>query len=313
MKAPNNRPTLRDVAAACGVSHMTVCRVIRQEKSVAPHTARRVRAMIEELGYRPDPALSALAAYRSPGSGHGSVIAFLECENTAYSEQARQGATSEARLLGYDVQAFPLAKIGPPPKQLARTLYHRGIKGVLLGPCDEERDLRSWDWSHFTSVSIGALSHRPRMNAVCMNYFDAAMRAVQYLRTVNSQRPALIVIPHLEARTGHQWKGGFLAEAGEHGLILSSENYSRRLLAWFKKYQFDGVATIHAPVWDFCQKREIPCIFLNEYEAPKGAPRFSLAPELIGSEALRMLHHQLLRGGGTAGGTMTAMQGQLQP
>lgn len=313
MEPTKHRPTLRDVAAACGVSHMTVSRVLRQEKTVAPRTARRVRAMIDELGYRPDPALSALAAYRSPGSGHGSVIAFLQCEDTPYSGTAYQGAAAEARLLGYDVQAFPLAKAGKALQQLARTLFHRGIRGVLLGPGDEERDLCLWDWNHFTAVSIGALSHRPAMNAVCMNYFDAAVRAARYLREAHCHRPALIVMPSLEARTGHQWKGGFLAGTRANGLILSSETYSRCLSSWLKKHRFDGVATIHAPVWDFCLRREIPCIFLNDYEAPTGAPRFSLAPELIGAEALRMLHHQLLRGGGTAGGTMTALQGQLRP
>jgi LacI family transcriptional regulator, galactose operon repressor len=43
---------MRDVAAAAGVSLMTVSRVVNGEPSVQPETAARVERAIRELGYQ---------------------------------------------------------------------------------------------------------------------------------------------------------------------------------------------------------------------------------------------------------------------
>src|SRR2546421_12034141 len=46
------RPTMRDVAAAAGVSLMTVSRVVNGEGGVAAETAARVERAVAELGYQ---------------------------------------------------------------------------------------------------------------------------------------------------------------------------------------------------------------------------------------------------------------------
>lgn len=59
------RVTLGDVAAAAGVSPITVSRALRGERSVATALVERVRAAALQLGYVPDPAARALASSRS--------------------------------------------------------------------------------------------------------------------------------------------------------------------------------------------------------------------------------------------------------
>lgn len=59
------RVTLGDVAAAAGVSPITVSRALRGERSVAAELVERVRAAAQQLGYVPDPAARALASARS--------------------------------------------------------------------------------------------------------------------------------------------------------------------------------------------------------------------------------------------------------
>lgn len=59
------RVTLGDVAAAAGVSPITVSRALRGERSVATELVERVRAAALQLGYVPDPAARALASARS--------------------------------------------------------------------------------------------------------------------------------------------------------------------------------------------------------------------------------------------------------
>jgi LacI family transcriptional regulator, galactose operon repressor len=46
------RPTMKDVAARAGVALKTVSRVVNDEPGVTPGTAERVRAAIEDLGFR---------------------------------------------------------------------------------------------------------------------------------------------------------------------------------------------------------------------------------------------------------------------
>ena len=55
---PRNRATVREVAAATGVSIATVSRVLNQQGSVAPETRRLVERAVDELGLRaPSPEL----------------------------------------------------------------------------------------------------------------------------------------------------------------------------------------------------------------------------------------------------------------
>ena len=61
----SGRVTLADVAAAAGVSPITVSRALRGERAVDPTLVERVRSASEKLGYVPDPAARALASQRS--------------------------------------------------------------------------------------------------------------------------------------------------------------------------------------------------------------------------------------------------------
>ncbi|MEO8805281.1 MAG: LacI family DNA-binding transcriptional regulator, partial [Burkholderiaceae bacterium] len=55
------RTSLHDVALAAGVSLATVDRVLHGRAGVRARTAERVNAVVERLGYRPDPAAARLA------------------------------------------------------------------------------------------------------------------------------------------------------------------------------------------------------------------------------------------------------------
>ena len=57
---PQPQPTLRDVAAAIGVSIATVSRVANDGPGVAAKTRRQVQAAIDRLGYTPNAAARAL-------------------------------------------------------------------------------------------------------------------------------------------------------------------------------------------------------------------------------------------------------------
>jgi len=89
---------IRDVAAAAGVSHQTVSRVINNHPSVRATTREHVLATIEELGFRPNRAARALRG------GSVQLVTVLTPNTSLYGYQAAlQGIEEAARAIGFSV------------------------------------------------------------------------------------------------------------------------------------------------------------------------------------------------------------------
>lgn len=81
------RSGIMDVAAAAGVSHITVSRVINNRASVRAETRERVLSAMRRLDYRPNHAARALVTGRSQTIGvicyntalYGPAAALLGC------------------------------------------------------------------------------------------------------------------------------------------------------------------------------------------------------------------------------------------
>jgi DNA-binding LacI/PurR family transcriptional regulator len=61
----SKKVTIKDVAAAAGVSHQTVSRVMNNRPDVAKETRRRVWQVIEELDYQPSAIARSLSRQHS--------------------------------------------------------------------------------------------------------------------------------------------------------------------------------------------------------------------------------------------------------
>ncbi|HEY0217647.1 MAG TPA: LacI family DNA-binding transcriptional regulator [Cellulomonas sp.] len=99
------RPTLESVAQRAGVSRQTVSNVLNSPHLVRPGTTDRVRAAIEELGYRPS------AAARQLRTGRSRVVG-LRLEpvrdgiNGAVLDRFLHTLTESAQARGYRVMLF---------------------------------------------------------------------------------------------------------------------------------------------------------------------------------------------------------------
>lgn len=294
------RPSLKDVARAAGVSHMTVSRVARGERTVKAATVERVRRFIRKLGYRPDPALSALAAYRarrrSPSAGN--VMAFLEAESTPYVDLVKAGAREEAVRLGYSMHVYQLPATTSGQRQLSRQLFHRGFRGLLLGPSSQPLRLEGWDWDEFAAVAMGALRHEPALHAVAMDYFHGLHTAHQGLRLLGHRRIGLILQEDLEARTGHLWLGAYRTTpppALRPLLFRSGTKTARAFNAWLRRERPDAVLTIHRDLHAPLARAGVACAYLNDVEAYPGSPVIHLDPRVIGREGAQLTHVLLQR------------------
>ncbi len=89
-------PNIRDVARVAGVSYQTVSRVLNDSPNIRPETLARVRAAIDELGYRPNQAARALVTSRS------RTIGVLASQTVHYGPATSiQAIESAAREAGY--------------------------------------------------------------------------------------------------------------------------------------------------------------------------------------------------------------------
>jgi DNA-binding LacI/PurR family transcriptional regulator len=95
----SGRPvSIRDVAAAAGVSYQTVSRVINGHPSVRPTTRDVVLAAIDQLGFRPNRAARALAG------GPVQSVTVLTDNTTLYGRsESLRGIEEAARAAGFTV------------------------------------------------------------------------------------------------------------------------------------------------------------------------------------------------------------------
>jgi LacI family transcriptional regulator len=96
MKIKNGRATIKEVASAARVSTQTVSRVINNRPDVSPETRKRVKEVIERMGYQPSALARSLISKRSYTLG--VVTAGLKYIGPS---RTLSGITSAAEDAGY--------------------------------------------------------------------------------------------------------------------------------------------------------------------------------------------------------------------
>lgn len=121
-------PSMADVAAAAGVSHQTVSRVLNGHASVRPSTRERVLAAIDALGYRPNQAARTLVTSRS------ATIGIVTAATASFGPAGTVLAIEEAaRAAGYFVSLAALGshETGETVRVLDQ-LMNQGVDGIVV-------------------------------------------------------------------------------------------------------------------------------------------------------------------------------------
>lgn len=129
--SPPKRATLEDVARAAGVGPMTVSRTINGHPYVAQETAKRVRAAIAQLNYRPNHAARMLTGQLSRSIG--LIVPDLA---DSFFSVISHAAQETARESGYLV--WLAASNYDPSIEAAQVeqMTHHPVDGILLVPVD---------------------------------------------------------------------------------------------------------------------------------------------------------------------------------
>jgi LacI family transcriptional regulator len=216
------RVTQSDIARVAGVHNTTVSLALRNCPAIPEATRQRIQTIAGEMGYYPDPALRALAAYRQGRRPYvrQQTIAYITNWDTRWGwrevpAQARYylGAQRKAAQSGYRLEHFWLGESGMTPRRLSDMLFHRGITGVLLASHRSgSSELLEFDWSRLTAVKIGCLPHLPALHRVMDDQTGSVRLAMRKIFAAGYERAGLIVPAWWDDLANQSWSTGFLAE-----------------------------------------------------------------------------------------------------
>lgn len=260
----STRVTMKGIAQQAGVSVMTVSLALRGSPRISLATREKVRRIAEELGFRPDPALQALVAYRQiharPGfagsiaylnnTPHPSVVRRVEVHRNFFNGAKRRGAE-----LGYKVEEFWLARPGTSLSRSTEILLARGVQGVLVGPMATPHVRLPIDWSRLAAVRLSFSLETPRLHAVRANHFLGAAICFRELLALGYRRIGLVISNDQDERTELRYSGAYLAWQNRlpkrlprlpilHQPTVSEASF----LSWLKQHQPDAIIAAAANV-----------------------------------------------------------------
>jgi LacI family gluconate utilization system Gnt-I transcriptional repressor len=211
-KRATGRVTLADVAAAAGVSPITVSRALRGERAVAADLVKRVRAAATRLGYLPDPAARALA------SRHGSHVAVLiPMLSNALFVDLLEAVQGRLRPAGYQTLIGVTHYDPKEEEQLLREqLMHRPAGMLITGL--EKRSKATQTLiaeSGVPCVHMMDISDRPDVYSVGFRHADAGAALTRHLIARGYRRIAFVAV-QLDQRTLQRLSGwrAAMTEAG---------------------------------------------------------------------------------------------------
>ncbi len=264
---PQRGATLRQIAAAAGVSHTAVSLALRNDRSIPPATRDRIRAIAEELRYRPDPFVAALLSRVRSGRAPKlrAKLAFVN----AFHDVARwrsswtnvkfhSGAVERAQELGFEIEDFSPAVEGISDRRLSDILASRGIRGMVIGVLPGHGGDLDMAWDRFAVASQGYSMHHPETHRSCHYHWEGMIQCCERLQALGYRRIGLALTQEISARVHHLWLGAYESFYSARGApklpayLDASPGIDRNgFLRWRKEYAPDVVITVHSAVMEW--------------------------------------------------------------
>lgn len=263
------RITIRDIADRAGVHYSTVSLALRNSPKLRVDVRKKIQDVAAELGYVPDPAMSALAAYRNSTRPvhYQATLGWIDNwpvpgdlrRNRTFSLYY-QGAVERARQLGYKIDEIWLHEPGMTPASANAILRARNIVGLLLPPQPFAHTPLSLDLLPFSSLAFGYSLQPSNLHVVTNHQAQSIMLLTRKLTELGYKRMGLFLRTDWDEKVNSSYLGGILLHQHHQPAedrvppLLTRDGLEKEFVAWFKKYTPDVVITVDRSVQDWLQK-----------------------------------------------------------
>jgi DNA-binding LacI/PurR family transcriptional regulator len=182
------RVTSAQVAAMAGVSQSAVSRVFTPGASVSPHTAEKVRAAAEQLGYRPNVLARAMITGRSRMIG--LVVAYLDNQ---FYPVALERLSRALQARGYHVLIFMADNDASRTAQVFQELLDYQVDGIITASVAMSNDLAArCEAAGIPVVAFNRGQDDPRLSEVTSDNLSGGRRIAEFLVAGGHRRIAHI-------------------------------------------------------------------------------------------------------------------------
>ena len=254
------RITLRDIADRAGVHFTTVSRALRNHPGIPADTRATLKKLAQEMGYSPDPMVSALNAYRLAKQRvtyHG-VIAWLDGYPNPDELLKREvhlrlfnGARQRAAEMGYSLESFWLGgETQPDMRKIERTLAARNIRNLIVAPQFSAQSHIQLHWDRYSAIAASFSLGSPRLHLVTHDQFANIVLMMRKLSEKGYRRIGILLDQRLIQITGRRWLSGYLIErekadpADRMEYLVFEPNVSKEvILDWYHRNKPDAIIT----------------------------------------------------------------------
>jgi LacI family transcriptional regulator len=216
----HGKATINDIARIAGVSKKTVSRIINQSPLVRDDTREKVLALMQEVGYVPDPQARGLAFRRS------FLIGLVyDNPNAQYIVNIQNGALDCLRGSGFELVVHPCdGKSADLIDGVRRFVQQQKLHGViLLPPLSENKALAdALTAIECRYVRIASVQLDGAVPMIVSNDRAATAEVANYLESLGHRDIGLIAGPQ-SYRSAHERNGGFLDALARRGIVLPPE------------------------------------------------------------------------------------------
>lgn len=291
------RVTLRDIAKSTGYSLATVSSALNSDPRVRASTRELIKSAAEKLGYRPDPALSALSAHRWDGRRNpaGMTIAYLaglpeDVFHIIRYKVMIEAMRRRAESLGYRFYTYNLAEFGS-VESANRILTSRGTSGLLIGPVDTGSQLEGFDWASFSAVAVDLGHFRPPLRLITNNPLTCVQIAWHRVLTSGRRRIGVVLAPDSKSDFFNEqraWVSRLQYELprGAPRIPLHDWTSEKAFAAWIKRHRPDAIIGYNEWLLEVLHEQELAIpdevAFVTLRKDFKEYPNIPLRPDIAG-------------------------------
>jgi len=176
--------TLADVSRAAGVGIATVSRAMGDHKDVSPATRDRIRAIAQQLGYRPS------AAARALRRGGFHVISAIVPDNAwGWWEPVVRSAFETASSAGYQMLVHPVAGAEGGLAAVIEGLTNIPTEGVIVISVPDQKSVReACDRIGIPGIAIDDASFDIHFPSISATNYSGACEVIEYLLSLGKSR-----------------------------------------------------------------------------------------------------------------------------